>query len=150
MEGGRLDSISAPVFWWSGTNAITLTLYSSVNGGLGSPLESISQVDLPMFLTGAQPLTSFVSVRNPELVVGISYYLMASASGDAQPVWCYNNTGDTGLALIWSSGSGIPTTIVERAAFSVNLSPVPEPSTYAALCGLVALGLVAWRRRARR
>lgn len=27
------------------------------------------------------------------------------------------------------------------------ISPIPEPSTYAALAGLAALGLVAWRRR---
>ncbi len=150
VAGGRLDSISAPVFWWSGTNAITLTLCSSVNGGLGNPLERISQVDLPKFLTGAQPLTSFVSVQKTELVAGVSYYLMASASGDAQPVWCYNNIGDTGLALIWPSGNPIPTAIVDRAAFSVMVSPVPEPSTYAALLGVAALGLVAWRRRMKR
>ncbi|MDD3180442.1 MAG: PEP-CTERM sorting domain-containing protein [Opitutaceae bacterium] len=25
--------------------------------------------------------------------------------------------------------------------------PIPEPSTYAALAGLAALGFVAWRRR---
>jgi hypothetical protein len=148
--GGQLDSISAPVFSWRGTNAITLTLYSSVNGGLGNPLESISQVGLPTFLVGAQPLTPFVSVQKPELVAGVSYFLMASASGDAQPVWCYNNIGDTGLGLIWPSGTTIPTGPVERAAFSVMVSPVPEPSTYTALCGVVALGLVVWRRRAKR
>lgn len=30
---------------------------------------------------------------------------------------------------------------------AISASPVPEPSTYAALAGLAALGLVAWRRR---
>jgi hypothetical protein len=148
--GGRLDSISAPVFSWRGTNTVTLTLYSSVSGGLGNPLESISQVWLPTFLSGAQPLTSFVSVQKTELVAGVSYFLMASASGDAQPVWCYNNVGDTGRSLIWPSGNPIPTGPVERAAFSVMVSPVPEPSTYAVLCGVAALGLVVWRRRAKR
>jgi len=148
--GGQLDSISAPVFWSSGTNAITFTLYSSVNGGLGNPLESISQVGLPTSRVGAQPLTTFVSVQKPELVAGVSYFLMASASGDAQPVWCYNDIGDTGRSLVWPSGTTIPSGPVERAAFSVMVSPVPEPSTYAALCGAAALGLVVWRRRAKR
>lgn len=32
----------------------------------------------------------------------------------------------------------------------LTTSAIPEPSTYAAFAGLVALGLVAWRRRARR
>jgi len=34
------------------------------------------------------------------------------------------------------------------AAFAVTASAIPEPSTYAMLAGLAALGLAAWRRRA--
>jgi len=30
---------------------------------------------------------------------------------------------------------------------SVSVSVIPEPSVYAAAIGLLALGLVAWRRR---
>ncbi len=36
------------------------------------------------------------------------------------------------------------------ATFAVTASAIPEPSTYAALAGLAALGLAAWRRRCRR
>src|SRR5205085_2109946 len=32
-------------------------------------------------------------------------------------------------------------------AFLLTASPIPEPSTFAALAGLGALGLAAWRRR---
>ena len=35
-------------------------------------------------------------------------------------------------------------------AFSLSLAAVPEPSTYAVLAGLMALGLAAWRRQTRR
>jgi hypothetical protein len=35
------------------------------------------------------------------------------------------------------------------AGFPVAVSAIPEPSTYAAFAGVFALGLAAWRRRAR-
>lgn len=52
-----------------------------------------------------------------------------------------------------SSGSGVNFAMNvggTDAAFAVTASPVPEPSTYAALTGLAALGLAAWRRRVSR
>lgn len=49
---------------------------------------------------------------------------------------------DDGLLVGYASGS--------ETGFSVAVSAVPEPSTYAALAGLAALGLVVWRRRAAR
>ncbi|MDI1250507.1 MAG: PEP-CTERM sorting domain-containing protein [Lacunisphaera sp.] len=48
-----------------------------------------------------------------------------------------------------ASGSGVNYTMNvggTDAAFVVTATAIPEPSTYAALAGLAALGLAAWRR----
>lgn len=49
----------------------------------------------------------------------------------------------TGNVVIWHGNGTLGTWQVVGAA------AVPEPSTYAAILGVVALGFVAWRRRAR-
>lgn len=150
--GGWLDSIRTPILWTEGINTVTLTLFTNTNGHLGTPLESISVSDLPNFWPlEVKPLTPFVSVQKPELVAGASYFLQASATGTATFSWCYNSKGDIGTLYIPSQGGGEPYINYEatRAAFSVSLSAVPEPSTYAVLCGTAALGLVVWRRAKR-
>lgn len=43
-------------------------------------------------------------------------------------------------------GSPVPISFILD---SLSLVPIPEPSTYAAVFGVVALGFVAWRRRSR-
>ncbi|HVT72845.1 MAG TPA: PEP-CTERM sorting domain-containing protein [Lacunisphaera sp.] len=63
-------------------------------------------------------------------------------------------TVDPTLLVQWNIGGGLPTpgTLAFRMTFD-NLSlsttgaPIPEPSTYAAMLGAAALGLVALRRR---
>ena len=45
-----------------------------------------------------------------------------------------------GVGSAFASGLNGPT--------SITISAIPEPSTYAALCGLAVLGLAVWRRRA--
>jgi hypothetical protein len=151
VNGGLLDTITASILWVSGTNAVTLTLYTNVNGQLGTPLESLYQSGMPSLLPQVvKPLTPFVSTSKSELVAGNSYFLLASASGSASLDWCYNSTGDTGPRYSSLLGGGSPPLYeqgVTRAAFSVTVSPVPEPSTYAVLCGVAALGLVVLRRR---
>lgn len=58
------------------------------------------------------------------------------------------------LIAINDQGSGSAATTLATATANyifrgVDFTPVPEPATYAAIFGLAALGLVAWRRRAR-
>jgi hypothetical protein len=60
--------------------------------------------------------------------------------------------GPSDLAA-WSIGGGSVGTVAFRMTFdeiSFGTSAIPEPSTYAALLGLLALGLVGYRRRAAR
>ncbi len=151
-SGGRLDSIKTSILWVSGTNAVTLSLYTDVGGQPGTLLESLQLSDLPGLLPQTvKPLPSFSSIQKPELIAGSSYFLFASASGTASLDWAYNNTSDTGTLFIPSpGGSPYIDKNATRGAFSVSVSAIPEPSTYAALFGAAALGLVVWRRRMKR
>lgn len=66
-------------------------------------------------------------------------------SGDLDRVMIGVSAWTPDLSAIWSANS-----VADRVAFvgsSFELTAVPEPSTYAALIGLVALGVVAFRRR---
>ncbi|MCW5548131.1 MAG: PEP-CTERM sorting domain-containing protein [Opitutaceae bacterium] len=54
-------------------------------------------------------------------------------------------TGVTAFRIVTSSGIDWGTAIDEIELYST--SAIPEPSTYAVLAGLAALGLAAWRRR---
>jgi hypothetical protein len=49
-----------------------------------------------------------------------------------------------------SIGTNFAQEAFNDAAFIVTATAVPEPSTYAALAGVAALGLAVWRRRAQR
>ncbi len=62
--------------------------------------------------------------------------------GDAYPGGTYYTSSGSGVAFA-SGGTGFD------ATFAVTASAIPEPSTYVALAGLLALGAAAWRRRAR-
>jgi len=62
-----------------------------------------------------------------------------------------------GLGSVWSDGFGLELagvasgTVVTAGQITfdnMSVSAVPEPSTYAALAGALALGLACWRRRA--
>lgn len=60
----------------------------------------------------------------------------------------YNATHIVG----WSIGGGIPPTGTDAFrmtldSLSFTMAAVPEPSTYAMIAGVLALGFVAWRRR---
>lgn len=54
------------------------------------------------------------------------------------------------LTLFTVGGSNIDTNNNRGFLNAVMITPVPEPSTYAALLGLLALGFVMYRRRSRR
>ena len=45
------------------------------------------------------------------------------------------------------SGSATSATSVDTTAFSITLTSIPEPASYATLAGIAVLGLVAARRR---
>jgi len=62
----------------------------------------------------------------------------------------FNTSAVSEFALYWGDGQTDGTAVLQSvglAATGSTSSAVPEPSTYAALAGLCALGFAAWRRR---
>jgi len=64
-------------------------------------------------------------------------------------VW---NSYDATHIVGWSIGGGIPPTGTDAFRMTLDnlaftMAAVPEPSTYAMIAGVLALGFVAWRRR---
>lgn len=130
-------------------------LYSNNSGVPGSSLETLSGTANPSSAT----TYSFTSTGTT-LSAGTRYWLVAGVtSGAGDYKWDWTNStaqnsvegqswgiGDDDVHTSTNSGSSW---VFDGAAmqFSVNATAVPEPGTYAALFGLAALGVVAWRRR---
>jgi hypothetical protein len=151
LDGGFLDSVMVGAKNVGGTNAITFTLTTDVGGLPGAPVESWSVADLSYHKTPGTPTTTLTSVLHPTLTSGTSYFLIASAAGDAQDYWYLNSVGASGMRVRSMKGAAFTTTAGQpQAVFRVMVSAIPEPSTYALLGGLAALGAVVVRRRLRR
>lgn len=85
---------------------------------------------------------------------GYTYTSMPSQSVNVNSLWSMSGSDTFSLYLFGNSGwdeagpDASPTIGLGGATFD-NLSAIPEPSTYAAIFGALALGLAAWRRRPR-
>jgi len=151
-----LDSVTIKIY--SVTDAsgnFQLSLYSDATGEPGTSMEILSGSANPA--VGDNTYTS----ASVSLSSNTQYWVVAMVtSGTGDYNWA--DTQD----LTQTNSSGASWSLDERAVsnnaggtWAVNSSPgrnfrlsvtataVPEPSTYAALAGLAALGLVAWRRR---
>ena len=151
LNGGFLDSVVVGATNMRGTNAITFTLTIDVGGLPGAPVESWSVADLPNYYNTPRTPATLTSVLHPTLTSGTSYFLIASAAGDSEDIWHWNSEGATGVRVRSLKGAAFTTTAGQpQGTFRVMVSAIPEPSTYALLGGLAALGAVVVRRRLRR
>jgi len=111
------------------TAAASVSMYYSTNGSTWTSITGTTST----FSTGASsytfasPTTNSKSIALTSLNIGVgsSVYLR----------WDFNTTGSS------SQGLGLD---------NVSVSAVPEPSTYAAIAGVLALGGVMWHRRRQR
>ena len=86
---------------------------------------------------------------------GYTYASLSSQSVNVNSTWSMSGADTFSLYLFGNSdwdeaGPDVSPTIDLGEARFDNLSAIPEPSTYAAIAGALALGLAAWRRRQQR
>lgn len=91
--------------------------------------------------TGASALTMGYSMTGGSLTSYATSYSDASAL----------TTAFDSFAINWATGTmNSGTFTLDSFSATVTAAPIPEPSTYAALAGVAALGLVIMRRRTQR
>lgn len=147
-----LDFIS-PRFDTNLATAFTLSLYSNASTIPGTSIEQLTGTTTPNSST-TYDFTSGGTI----LAANTTYWLVASAATSTHQAFLSYTTstsftspdGWTLGGIRSTTNSGINWNNFNEGQvirFSVNASPVPEPSTYAAIFGVLALGFAAWQRR---
>jgi hypothetical protein len=145
-----LNSVSLAIAGAYEINDFTVSLMT--DSGSNTPGALIGTLTGSISPTGSG--TFDYTTTGINLVAGTSYWVtMGFTSGagyfgsprttdlsGATGPWTLNGRATT-FAGNWSYYGG------DNALMSITATPIPEPSTYAALAGLLALGLVVYRRR---
>jgi len=156
-DSAAADSISIGFFAGDVVNA-DLTGWTSfaTNSTFGPGALSSSSV-ANADTTAADGLTAYLLVQDGGLSGLFSLNSWAKYSGTVAPATPATlsfqfGASDTAANVIGVAGAGTAISVADAGGFggsgvSISLSVVPEPSTYAALSGLLALGYVMVRRR---
>jgi hypothetical protein len=126
LDGSNLVAMAGNRFMVAGET--TLTTGTWYHAALVSSGGTITY-----FLNGASELSRAANFFDP---TSGALYIGGNTSGDE----LFNGTIDHARIFTFTSGT--------FNTGMLSYSAVPEPSTYAAILGLLALGLAAWRRRA--
>jgi hypothetical protein len=126
LNGNKLTALAGGRFFVAGPTALTTdTWYHAALVSSGGTIT--------YFLDGASEISRAANFINPT-----SGALSLGGNNSGNELF----TGTIDQAKIFTFTSGTFNTSM------LSYSAVPEPSTYAAILGLFALGLAAWRRRA--
>lgn len=107
----------------------------------------MTDVTLRFSYDGASHLLSPSYSVNGATFITMGSYDLAGAFGGTDVPPAYSGFG---LQLYGGAADGAPQVTSGMIAFdNFSVTSVPEPSTYAALAGLSALGVALWRRRSR-
>lgn len=146
-----LDSVTLQLGTPTATGGnFSVSIFSNNSNNPGGLLETLSGSASP---DGASAYT-FTS-SGLTLTANNTYHVIASVTtGTANYSW--QNTDTTTESGPWVFPNYITLSTNQggnwaqagtQLLMSVSATPIPEPSTYAVLCGALALGVVAWRRR---
>lgn len=156
FDAGEFTTIGLQVF--NDATSYSAVMLSASSGGLfaraestgvtavNSPLASNTDVYLRLsWDAGTQTLGAAYSLDNGHYTT-LALFLPVTQWDNSNPTLAVSNGFNFGVFGNSNMAAAISTGSVYADNFSV--SAVPEPSTYAALAGLGALGLACWRRRA--
>jgi hypothetical protein len=155
-SGATLDSVTFKLYALSATG-FTVGLYADNAGVPGTQLETLSGPS-----TLSSPINYTYTSAGYTLAANATYWLVLSTTSGS-PVWQLSadtsETGATGWLIGDSSLYYVSTPSPHWQSYgplSLSVSgtltgaAIPEPGTWAALAGVVALGAAAWWRRAGR
>jgi len=147
VTSNTLNATNAPVY---------LLIFSDFSGSVGSGLIQASTNTQAWQTLGTGATATFDFAGDVALDTGTKYYAVfsesptmyafPSGSGGRNVMW---NSGDaySGGAMLSSGGEYGGTDVQFTATFAT--SAIPEPSAYAALFGLSAVGFAMWQKKAR-
>lgn len=119
VSGSSLLSISAQLLGGNTAATFQVTLFDNT-GGSATAVFSTSDFVGSTFVTGTATLTTTTA---------------------------FNATDVGSFVITGATLNGVDTLSLKIDELTASASAIPEPSTYAALAGVGALGLAAWRRR---
>ena len=135
------------------SNDLFAGIYSDSSGAPGTLLATLT---VPSMTLLNQSNFNFTTGSTLNFGANTTYWFVVQPSTSSTTLvdatW-YRGTSGTGLATAALNSTGtsfaswVPDLGSASLSYQVSGSAIPEPSTYAALTGALALGFVVWRRR---
>lgn len=137
---GKLQSIEVPLQYGSGPNQMTFSIITGATAPTGGTLETLTATNIP---TGfAITLITLPSITHPTLNPGTTYWLLQKQTSNSTAMnWANNNQGVIGYSTTFNGTTWFAETgsSFKTPAYSIDFTPVPEPSTWAMAIGALAL-----------
>ncbi|MBX3739104.1 MAG: PEP-CTERM sorting domain-containing protein [Candidatus Didemnitutus sp.] len=161
------DHVTAPFYSLYSDTPTTVEggIYSNVGGNPGTLLAAFNTLSVAPQSTGAQTYDLTLASGTLQLQTGVSYFIVVHDAAPG-PIWVRTGSettpsssvgftfdsyrGSSNGGAVWDSSGYYGISTIQPSFDLYVTSAVPEPSTYAAIFGAMALGAVAIVRQRRR